>query len=253
MGKIVRRKTKKINSENQQGKNKKSKKRSTISNVNVKRKKTNLSKNNMKNSNENVSSTTEIIEIEDSFTSSNIPLSTNNDFEVIDITDTTVIENNSKNYIRNNTHLKSTVHSDNDDVQIISHTLFENHKPIQLIILSDSEDDEMQKIQKPTKPIISNEFNNSNKISKNKYISPLRHCNKIVSNQQSYLGIPLSQDGFVALNDRKGHPFHSKNPMHNRFTSTATTLTSLPTISTTSIAKKKLRPIIIDGLNVGHA
>lgn len=284
MGKIVRRKSENIRRNSvkirpklkQPCKKNSKKRRSVFSNITLKSK---ASKNYTHiNNTYNKSVQNSVIEIkDDSFTNdsrkrfSKSTMPSIEDDSIIDITDTTVIDNPKNSSTMNqNDEIGSTINckkpynselieTSYDDVQIIGHTLPINHKPIELIVISDSEDEKIphknynKKPSDESKSIKNHLGNNINSTStkKTSYNSPLRNRKNMVVNKNSHLDIPLSF-GCLALNDRQGIKHQQKFPsIPNK---TKTTFDSfLSTKSTTSTAGKKPRPIIIDGLNVGHA
>lgn len=204
---------------------------------------------------------------------------------VIDITDTTVddddendkkiktlpskttvsnIENNDIIDITDEKDSKTIKHrpiSSNNDVQFISCSTNAKQNQIELITISDSSDEENIPLEKHVnEPIeyksmkkhseVSNHYTNTRK---RKYNSPLynRKRTKIDENALKYV-LPNNLVGSFII-DKNQMDLCSQNFQNDEYETTAFSHQHKPSSNIASIANKKLRPIIIDGLNIGHA
>lgn len=182
--------------------------------------------------------------------------------EIIDITNTTVCEyNNIKNVIP----FKATF-CEYDDVQIISCSSSVEQNKIEIVTLLDSSDEESTPHQHSTqKPIASKPIKeplvipklmstpvNSTNTKKRKYSSPLIHNSKRTKLDEFKLESSTGDlGGFVVDKQKMNHHSHNfKKIQHN---ATTHLQEHIPLSTTTSMVDKRLRPIIIDGLNIGHA
>lgn len=236
------------------------------------------------NDNSLASNSLEIIETNSSVPVSNI---TSDDNDIIDITDITFIGNepeksqtvSSKVKTYNieddiiditDTTMEDTIHENSNtvsankkmsicnDVQIHTHTICAQNKPIEIVTLSDDSDEENTPHQQSyKKPIVSKSIKERLGVivntKKRTYNSPLRNCKKI-SKDESVLNediIPLNLGAFVIDKQRISH--------HSQYSNKYETKTAMfpqphkASSSTNSLTNRKLRPIIIDGLNIGHA
>lgn len=187
---------------------------------------------------------------------------------IIDLTDTTIISNNVNEPLRRrrNEHLNSqesmcmlSINDDDDnDVQIIE------HNPIEIIISDDSDNDDenVSHLKSIENPIglksIKKHFsihNHSKSIMKKKYNSPLRNHRKHLKGESSNDHLPINLGAFII--DKQRISNYTKHLNSYKFKSTVK-VSSLPQLQkplpdTTSNVARKLRPIVIDGLNIGHA
>lgn len=232
---------------------------------------------------------TTAIVIEDDSTIETVPstITTSNveNCYVIDITDTTVddddddddkkiktlpskttvsnIENNDIIDItdeKNSEPIKHRPIPSNNDVQFISST---NPKPeqIELITISDSSDEENIPLKKQIRePIEYKSIKVPSKVSncstdtrKRKYYSPLhnRKRTKIDENEFKYV-LPSNLVGSFII-DKNQMDLCSQNFQNGEYKTTEFFDQHKPSSNIASMANKKLRPIIIDGLNIGHA
>lgn len=175
--------------------------------------------------------------------------------DIIDITNTSYKKNVHK--IRKSVSSESsTVESEsNDDVQIISCTTDEPTDPI--IISDDSEEDtpQYQPTIKKTNQFLSlkKHKHSSSKSSpthstntlKRKYNSPLHKRKKALTGENES---GLNLGAFVIDKQRISHNLPDSNATEFRAATNQPSSSSM----VTKKASKKLRPIIIDGLNIGH-
>lgn len=180
---------------------------------------------------------------------------TNSDIEneIIDITETTYVNREDTTVFFNETNSY-------DDVQFISHITNVQNKSIEIVTISDDSDEENTPNQQLNeKPIGLISIKENLGISdhpvntlKRKYNSPLRHRKKTlrddVNNKPDFL---LHNLGAFII-DKQRIP---RQPQHVNELKINDTVPwqHIPSSSTTSVANLKLRPIIIDGLNIGHA
>lgn len=175
--------------------------------------------------------------------------------DIIDITDTTIDDSVYEN--------SKTVSSNKkmpfcNDVQIHSHTTCAQNNSIVLITISDDSDEENTPHQQSNKkPIVYKSIKERLgaivNTKKRTYNSPLRNRKKISKdesdNNQEILSLNLG--AFVIDKQKISH--HSQ--CSKKF-ETKTAMFPQPhkdSSSTKSLINRKLRPIIIDGLNIGHA
>lgn len=167
---------------------------------------------------------------------------------VIDITNTTIYSNE-----------KSLFDSPYDDVQIISYT--DKNKPIEYITISDDSDEEItqQTIGNSIKSIpIKEPIGIPTQTLKRKYNSPLHKNKKMLGEKNISSNNILSCNFNAFVIDKQSIPQHLLQN-NSQFKRTNTMIykqqqNKSASISNTAIlAKKQLRPIIIDGLNIGHA
>lgn len=204
---------------------------------------------------------------------------------VIDITDTTVdddddndkkikalpskttvsnIENNDIIDITDEKNSKTINHrpiSSNNDVQFISCSTNAKPNQIELITISDSSDEENIPLKKHIrKPIEYKSIkmhlevsNRSTDTRKRKYNSPLhnRKRTKVDENAFKYV-LPSNLVGSFII-DKNQMDLCSQNFQNDEYKTTEFSHQHKPSSNITSMAHKKLRPIIIDGLNIGHA
>jgi len=172
----------------------------------------------------------------------------NND-DIIDITDITITNDKYENTPRR--FPDDNLLFDDDDVQIIETT----NNSIELIILDDSEEENTSNQNSIEKPIsfksVHERLGNSKKSS---YNSPLRH-RKRRWNEENITELDNNLGAFVI--DKQKISNNNQNPPHNFIMlKQKAAKISKPHVSstvTTSSATRKLRPIVIDGLNIGHA
>lgn len=175
-----------------------------------------------------------------------------NDIVTIDITGTTMDSNKHKSCKPSNETVSSM---SDDDVQIVSHTVDVGNKVIDFITISDNSDEEnipcQQSVERPVsfKPIKDRIGVSSNsKAIKKSYIKPLRNHKKMLKGgnmpRQGFLSI-----GEFVINKQSISP-HSRHL--SKFDHKAVIFPEQHE-SSSSTTSRKLRPIIIDGLNIGHA
>jgi len=172
----------------------------------------------------------------------------NND-DIIDITDITITNNKNENDPRQ--FPGDNLLLDDDDVQIIDTT----NNSIELIILDDSEEENTSNQNSIEKPIsfksVHERLGNSTKSS---YNSPLRH-RKRRWNEENITGLDNNLGAFVI--DKQKMSNNKQNLPQNFITlkqkAVKISKPRIPATVTTSSATRKLRPIVIDGLNIGHA
>lgn len=193
--------------------------------------------------------------------------------EIVDLTNITIINNNVNEHINsqasssvsNHMHGIDDDESDDDesddDVQII-----DQPTPILITISDDSDnDDENQSnLKSIVKPIGLKSIkerlgisNHSKSIIKKKYNSPLRNHKKQLEAKA------LSSDGHLPINlgafiiDKQRMSNHTKNFNSQSFKSSVKVSSfpqlQKPSSDTVSNVARRLRPIAIDGLNIGHA
>jgi len=169
----------------------------------------------------------------------------NND-DIIDITDITITNNKYENAPRQ--FPGENLLFDDDDVQIIDNS-------IELIILDDSEEENTSNQNSIEKPIsfksVHERLGNSTKSS---YKSPLRH-RKRRWNEENITGLDNNLGAFVI--DKQKMSNNKQNSSQN-FIMLKQKAVKIPkpyvsSTVTTSSTTRKLRPIVIDGLNIGHA
>lgn len=184
-----------------------------------------------------------------------VPNILSDDIITIDITDTTMDNDKYESYKPSN----DTMTSNDDDIQIISHTVRVKNKAIDFITILDNSDEEnipcQQSIKRPIsfQPIKDRLGASSNSKS---YISPLHNHKKMLKDgnmpRQEFLPI----GAFVIDKQSIFHGSKHLNKFdHKAFTfpeqhesSSDTTSDTIPVTT-----PRQLRPIIIDGLNIGHA
>ncbi|KAE9544520.1 hypothetical protein AGLY_000061 [Aphis glycines] len=169
----------------------------------------------------------------------------NND-EIIDITDITITNNKYENAPRQ--FPSENLLFNDDDVQIIDNS-------IELIILDDSEEENTSNQNSIEKPIsfksVHERLGNSTKSS---YKSPLRH-RKRKWNEENITGLDNNLGAFVIDKQKMSN---NKQNLSQNFIMLKQKAVKIPkphvsSTVTTSSATRKLRPIVIDGLNIGHA
>lgn len=198
-------------------------------------------------------------------------LNINND-DIIDITDITITSNKYEDVPRQ--FSSDTILSDDDDVQIIDGSMHVQNKSIELITISDDSDEEntsnQQSIENPNSFKSVHERLGISKTGPSSYNSPLRNRKRKWEEENIIKLDCLGKNLGLFVIDKQKMSAHTKN--HKRFTHTqnfqmleqkkSTMLEqravkiSKPLISstvTTSSTNRKLRPIIIDGLNIGFA
>uniref|UniRef100_A0A2S2Q0B9 Putative ribonuclease ZC3H12D n=1 Tax=Sipha flava TaxID=143950 RepID=A0A2S2Q0B9_9HEMI len=176
---------------------------------------------------------------------------------IIDLTDTTIISNNVNEHVNSlQSKCMLSINDDDDDIQIIE------HNPIEIIISDDSDDDEniihLTSVKKPIglKSIEKHLSipNSSKGIMKKKYNSPLRN-RKHLKGKSSDNHLPINLGAFII--DKQRISNYSKKCDSYQFKSTVN-VPSMPQLQkpspdTTFTVARQLRPIVIDGLNIGHA
>lgn len=200
------------------------------------------------------------ITLVDSIEYKKVVISNTENCEVIDITDTTLINtNNHQNFLSE---------LSDDDIQFISHT---SNQPVEIVTISDDSDEEetpnVKSVLKPIDCVPIKELKkvpiherlgipHSTNLLKRSYCSPLRHHKKMLKDDNA--------SGENCLLDNLG-PFvidkqRISHNSHRRFEPNSTASFSQqyipkqkPSSAPTVNADRKLRPIIIDGLNIGHA
>jgi len=174
--------------------------------------------------------------------------------DIIDITDTTIYEN------KNIETSSNSISTFCDDVQFISYTASNTTmRPIELITLSDDSNDENTKYQQSIEKQISFKSitenvsipvhpSNKRKIT---YNSPLRHHKRTKGDDIFTQHFPSENFGsFIIDKNRISRSQMQKNVVHQ---AAQLPQKKQPSSNTNIISKRKLRPIIIDGLNIGHA
>lgn len=168
---------------------------------------------------------------------------------IIDITDTTFDSNVKSN--SQSISLNSTI-SYYDDVQIIESVSQNN--PIECFTISDDSDEEctQQCIEKEIKSkTIKEQLGIPTNTIKNKYNSPLHKKTKTLEENNTTSHILSSDFGaFIIDKQRISHSLQNNNQFKHRNVQISQKKKAL---KKTVIANKQLRPIIIDGLNIGHA
>lgn len=184
------------------------------------------------------------------------------DNEIIEIPDESFPERADQNATKKNTTSSNLLDSPVDDIEVIEilDTQVFSNKPIEVIVLSDTSDEEctsdatpiaqqprLREIEKP--PITRRPIHerlgsliNPSKPNIKPYQSPLRHIKKPIGGNNDRSAIFLS-DNNIAVNDPSGN--------HTKLQSQWQPL--LPQVNTVSTSNRKLRPIIIDGLNIGFS
>lgn len=175
--------------------------------------------------------------------------------EIIDISETTYVnsENTSTAFFNETDSF--------DDVQFISHTTNIQNKPmIEVVTISDDSDEEntpnKQLNEKPISFTSTKENLHISDHSKNKlkrsYNSPLRYRKKTLrddmNNKPDFL--PHNLGAFIIDKQKISYQPQNVNEFKNNDTVPWQPKPSSSTIPRTNL---KLRPIIIDGLNIGHA
>lgn len=204
--------------------------------------------------------------------SSKVTLQNNENYDIIDITDTTVCNNEhecptvSSRVIVQNVKINEIIDitditinenkaiSCNDGIQFTSNVNRVQNQPIEIFTISDSEDENTPYQQFIEKSVGFKSRKNhlrispvsTNKIIKS-YISPLRNHRKLLK------GVNVQQE---VLSHNIGAFIIDKQKMSkNSYNHNAVTFSQerIPTTDATLYSKRQLRPIIIDGLNIGHA
>lgn len=184
--------------------------------------------------------------------------------EIVDLTDTTIISNNVNEHI--NSQASSNPYNimcgngddDNDsddDVQIVDYT---TNNPIIEIIISDDDENiiDLKSTNKSIKERIGIS-NHSKSIMKKKYNSPLRSFKKQLEGETKLSDncLPISLGAFVI--DKQKISNHTKNFNSDQFKNfekvPSLPKLQIPSTDTTPNVVRQLRPIAIDGLNIGHA
>lgn len=226
--------------------------------------------NKMNTFNKHFNSSNEVIDLTDEIHSNISVIEILSDDEIIDITNTICVDNNykSKNALgplkkkshsithntsdtiiidwneheNSKTIPKNQIISICNDVQILNHSACTQNNPNEIITISDDSDEENSLLQLYNKTkidsnLIKERFNNIVNPLKRTYNSPLRNFKK--KSKVEYAHNPetlTSTIGAFVIDKRKMFSYSQK------FLS-----------SRTSKTKRQLRPIIIDGLNIGHA
>lgn len=172
----------------------------------------------------------------------------NND-DIIDITDITITNNKYENAPKQ--FSSDNLLLDDDDVQIIDTT----NNSIELIILDDSEEENTSNQNPIEKPIsVKSVHERLGNATKSSYNSPLRH-RKRRWNEENITGLDNNLGAFVI--DKQKMSNNKQNLPQNfimlKQKAVKISKPHVPSTVTTSSATRKLRPIVIDGLNIGHA
>ncbi|XP_060841641.1 uncharacterized protein LOC132922247 isoform X1 [Rhopalosiphum padi] len=185
--------------------------------------------------------------------------------DIIDITDITITNDKYENVpkqfssdtILSDDDVDDDDDSDDDDVQIIDVT---NRDSIELITISDDSDEEntsnQNSIENPIsfKPVDKCLDISTKSIIKNSYNSPLRN-RKRRWDEENITKLDNNLGAFVI--DKQKISNNKQNLSQNFITLEQKAFKiSKPHVSstiTTSSSNRKLRPIVIDGLNIGHA
>lgn len=188
-----------------------------------------------------------------------IALNINND-EIIDITDITITSNTHEDVRKqfSNDPILFNDDDDNDDVQIIDDPTCDQNKSIELITISDDSDEEntliKESVVKPSnfKSVHERLGIPTTSTVKNSYISPLRNRKRkwVEENITKFNSLGDNLGGFVIdkqkISNSPNFITLEKKPVKKFKPHVSST-------GTTSRTNRKLRPIIIDGLNIGFA
>lgn len=220
--------------------------------------------------NKHFNSSVEVIGITDETHSNISVIDITSDDEIIDLTDTICIDDNDNTYKKTQEPFKEKhhiIHNISDtsiidwgehenskrtpinqiiplynNVQIINHSSCAQNNPIEIITILDDSDEENTLLQQSNKTkidfnSIKNRFNNIVNPRKRTYSRFLRNC--IKKSKIEYVHKPETSTNTTGefVIDKQKMSYRSQ-----KFLS-----------KTTSKADKQLRPIIIDGLNIGHA
>lgn len=183
-----------------------------------------------------------------SISSKDTTINTESD-NIINITDTSINQNE-----KSLSESSSSTTSSYDDVQIISFA--SKSKPIECITISDDSDEEIVQ-QSIEKPIASTSTNESVKIPKptlkRKYNSPLYKNKKMLGEKNTTNGSsPCNFDGFII--DKQSIPQScSQNNSQLQHKNSKIYKQQQNKYALTKKSNKRLRPIIIDGLNIAYA
>lgn len=204
---------------------------------------------------------------------------------VIDITDTTVdddddedtkikilpskttcsnIENNDIIDITDEEDHKTIKHrpiSSNNDVQFIGCSTNAQPNQIELITISDSSDEENMPLKKHIREPIEYKSikknlevsNHSTDTRKRKYNSPLNNRKRTKIDENSFNCVLPNNVVGAFIIDKNKMDLCSQHLQNDKNKNTAFSHQHKPSSNIASMANKKLRPIIIDGLNIGHA
>ncbi|XP_060859088.1 probable ribonuclease ZC3H12C [Metopolophium dirhodum] len=187
-------------------------------------------------------------------------LNINND-EIIDITNITITSNTQEDVHKqfSSDTILFDDDDDNDDVQIIDVPTCVQNKSIELVTILDDSDEENTSNQEPVKK--PNSFKSVHKrlgipttgTVKSSYNSPLRNRKRKL--EEEYITKPNSLGdnlgGFII--DTQKMSSNSQNFIALSKKPVKKFKPQVSSTSTTSRTKRKLRPIIIDGLNIGFA
>lgn len=178
--------------------------------------------------------------------------------EIIDITDTTITSNANEGDVPKQ-FPRNTILIDDDDVQIIDDPTLGQNKSIELITISDESDEENtsneQLIIKPSrlKSVHERLGIPTTSTIKSSYNSPLRNRKRKWEEENitkfNYLSDNLG--GFII--DKQKMSSNSQNFIALNKKPVKIVKPHVSSKGTTSNTNRKLRPIIIDGLNIGFA
>ncbi|CAI6357367.1 unnamed protein product [Macrosiphum euphorbiae] len=179
-----------------------------------------------------------------------------NNHEIIDITDTTTSSNTNEGAHKQFSSHTISFNDDDDDIQIIYVRTCDQNKSIELITLSDQSDDEntsnQEFVEKP------NSFKSMHKrlgvptkgTYKSSYNSPL--CNlKRKREEVNVTKLGDNLGGFIT--DTQKNSSNSQNVITLEKNPVKKFKPQVSSTGTTFRTKRKLRPIIIDGLNIGFS
>ncbi|XP_060861544.1 uncharacterized protein LOC132938625 [Metopolophium dirhodum] len=184
-------------------------------------------------------------------------LNINND-EIIDITDITITSNTHED-VHKQFSSDTLLFDVDDDVQIIDVPTCVQNKSIELITISDDSDEEntsnQESVEKPNsfKSVHERLGIPTTSTVKSSYNSPLRNRKRKweEENINKFISLGDNLGGFI-IDTQKISP-NSQNFITLKKKPVKKFKPHVSSISTTSRTNRKLRPIIIDGLNIGFA